>query len=155
MNQLAEPAIKAILREWHPKMYRPPYTDVDKWTDSIESLCNLYGIPHVQRLRCAMGFIAEGARQALEEVAESLGAIYWDQFKALLAAFDGMQISVSIQITTDQVNTTEVFRERWERKSSSSPPLVHAHTNPSTQNSHSGRGIPSTPELRSSLAALC
>lgn len=89
MYQLSEPAIKAILKAWHPQKYRPPFTDVEKWIDSIESLCNEYGIPDGQRLRCAVNFVKEGLRQALLEVGEKFGAVNWNQFKLLLVAFDG------------------------------------------------------------------
>jgi len=92
MNQLSDPAIKAILKEWRPKEYYPPHTDVQDWIHSIESLCNVYGIPDVQRLQCAVGFIKEELsielRRVLVEARERFGLVDWTQFKAFLVAFD-------------------------------------------------------------------
>jgi len=92
MYQLSDPAIKAILKEWRPKEYHPPHTDVQEWIFSIESLCNVYGIPDVQRLQCATGFIKKELsielRKVLAEARGRFGPIRWDQFKAFLVAFD-------------------------------------------------------------------
>ena len=96
MCQLPELTIKAILRDWKikPQEYHPPYTDVEKWIDSIESLCNLYGIPDIQWLQCATVFIKEEIRQALVEVLKKFEVVYWHQFKPLLVEFDGKRDSI-------------------------------------------------------------
>jgi hypothetical protein len=96
MNRLPELAIRAILRDWHPQKYCPPYTDVEKWIESIELLCNQYGIPDVQRLECAVIFVKKGLRQALVEVIERFGIVRWNQFRALLFAFDSRRDSIPI-----------------------------------------------------------
>ena len=90
--QLTDLAIEAILKDWHPQNYSPPYTDIHDWIHSIESLCELYGIPNVQRLECALRFIKEELstelRNVLREARERFGPVYWDQFKNFLVIFD-------------------------------------------------------------------
>jgi len=121
MYQLSDPAIKAILRAWSPQEYYPPYTDVQEWTHSIESLCNEYGIPDIQRRQCAMGFIKEGLSTELRKVlAEAPGSTYWNQFKAFLVAFDS-----KIQLVTTKLPLTWTSQGISERNGrvSSLPPL--------------------------------
>lgn len=84
MYQLSDLAIKAILKEWRLKTYCPPYTDVKEWIRSIESYCNLYGIPDVQWLQCADNFINNELRRALA----MFGPLSWNQFKAVLIPID-------------------------------------------------------------------
>lgn len=148
MYQLSELAIKAILKEWHPREYRPPYTDVQQWIESIESLCNQYGIPDIQRLQCAVGFIKKGLRQALVDVAERFGIVHWNQFKGFLVIFDGKG-EFDLYLATTDLGPVEDFRNNWERKGPCYA-LVYVYANPSQQSFHSGRGIPNTPEPPSS-----
>ena len=90
--QLTDLTIEAILKDWHPQNYYPPYTDIHDWIHSIESLCELYGIPNVQRLECALRFIKEELsaelRNVLAGVQERVGPVCWDQFKGFLVVFD-------------------------------------------------------------------
>jgi len=120
MYQLPDPAIKAILKEWHPQEYYPPYTDAREWIDSIESLCNIYGIPDAQRLQCAVGFIKKELstelRRVLEEAREWLSEpVHWSQFKSFLVVFDRKWDLITIEPLCDP-NPAEDFREQWERK---------------------------------------
>lgn len=92
MDQLHDPALGAILNEWNLQEYDPPHTDVQEWIHSIESLCNAYGIPDIQRPQCAMHFIKRELRAellpAFEEVREKFGSVRWAQFKNFLVEFD-------------------------------------------------------------------
>lgn len=92
MHQLPDLALEAILKEWGPQEYDPLHTDVRKWIRSIESLCDTYGIPDVQRPHCATDFIKPEVRIELQEVlAEARinsGFVHWDQFKNYMTGFD-------------------------------------------------------------------
>ena len=93
MPQLSDLALKAILTEWHPQEYDPPHTDVRQWIRSIDSLCDTYGIPDVQRPQCATDFIKDALRPELRnvlvEAREQFGSVHWDRFKIFMVAFDG------------------------------------------------------------------
>ena len=104
--QLSYLAIQAILKEWRPDLYTPPYTDVREWIQKIDSLCNTYGIPAAQRLQCAMEFIKKELgtelRKVLEEARERLGVpVNWSHFKNFLVAFDGERDFVTIELSLD------------------------------------------------------
>ena len=92
MYQLSDLALEAILKEWHPEEYDPPHTDIREWIHSIESLCDTYGIPDVQRPQSALGSIKEELRtelvKVLAEAREKFGPVHWDRFKAFMFAFD-------------------------------------------------------------------
>ena len=96
---LTELAITAILRAWNPQVYHPPFTDVEMWIGSIELLCEQYGIPDIQRQRCAVVFVKNGLRQALVRVVEEFRVVRWDRFKALLREFDSERGSIPIQLS--------------------------------------------------------
>lgn len=142
MNELTELAITAILKDlWHPQVYYPPFTDVEKWIGSIELLCEQYGIPDVQRVRCAVMFVKKGLRQALEKVLKEFGVVRWDRFKALLREFDGERSIVLpiqppltwiLQGTTERSGSVRVpFITRWYLS-------IYDYANPSQQSSRSG-----------------
>ena len=92
MYQLTDPAIEAILKEWRPQKYYPPYTDVQEWIHSIESLCTMYGVPDAQQLQCAIRFIKEELgtelRKVLADARVGFELLHWNQFKSFLVAFD-------------------------------------------------------------------
>lgn len=90
MNQLSDLAIKAILKEWRPQIYRPPHSDVTEWIRSIESLCDLYEIPDSQRLRCAVAFIKRDIATDLQRVLVDAGFVplHWNLFRSFLIYFD-------------------------------------------------------------------
>ena len=92
MYQLPDPAIEAILKEWDPKEYDPPNTDVREWIHTIESLCDTYGIPDTQRPQCATRFIKKELRAKLENVLKGprtrLGPVCWMQFANFMVALD-------------------------------------------------------------------
>ena len=101
MPQLSDLAIRAILNEWHPQEYDPPHTDVREWIRSIDSLCDTYGIPDVQRPQCATQFIRYdlriGLREVLAEAREQFGSVRWNQFKIFMVAFDSERDSVAVE----------------------------------------------------------
>jgi len=90
--RLTDLALKAILKEFHAQEYDPPRTDVRKWVYSIESLCDTYGVPDVQRPQCATAFIKDELRtellNVLEDARRRFGPVQWDQFKAFMVVFD-------------------------------------------------------------------
>ena len=92
MYQLSDLALEAILKEWHPQEYDPPNTDIRVWIHSIESLCDTYGIPDVQRPQSALGSVKSELRtelvKVLAEAREKFGPVHWDRFKAFMFAFD-------------------------------------------------------------------
>ena len=92
MNQLNDPAIKAILKDWHPQKYCPLHTDVQQWIDSIELLCIRYAIPNAQWPQCAVHFIEEDIgtvlSNVLAEILEEYGPVDWNRFKRFMIAFD-------------------------------------------------------------------
>lgn len=96
MSQLSDLAIKAILKEWRPQTYWPPHTDVTEWIRSIESLCNLYGIPDSQRLRCAVTFVKKDIGADLQKVLEDAGFVplHWNLFRSFLVYFDRKRDSI-------------------------------------------------------------
>ena len=102
MHQLSDLALKAILKEWDPQEYDPPYTDVQEWIRSIDSLCDTYGIPDVQRPQCATDFIKNELRAELRKVLaralEQFGSVHWDQFKIFMVAFDSKRDSVVVEL---------------------------------------------------------
>jgi len=159
MYQLSDPAIKAILKEWHPKEYYPPYTDAGEWIDSIESLCNIYGIPNAQRLQCALGFtkkeLSTELRKALDEAREWLGGpVNWTQFKSFLVVFDRRWDLVTIELSVTQI----LQRSSGSNGSVSLLPryaLVDTHTASSRQNFRSTRSIRNGQPLSSESAASC
>lgn len=93
MYQLSDPALEAILKEWHPEEYDPPNTNIREWIRSLESLCDTYGIPDLQRPQCAAGFIKDELSAELLKVLidarTKFGPVYWDRFKCFMVAFDG------------------------------------------------------------------
>jgi len=93
MYQLNDLALNLILKEFHPQEYDPPRTDVQKWANSIESLCDIYGVPDIQRPECTVRFIRDelraGARKVLEDVRKDRGSMRWDQFRDFMIKFDG------------------------------------------------------------------
>ena len=95
MYQLSNPAIEAILKEWHPQSYNPPHTSVQEWIRTIESLCDTYGIPDTQRPQCATRFIRSGLRTELEDVLRDartqFGPVHWAQFVNFMVALDRKQ----------------------------------------------------------------
>ena len=92
MYQLSDLALEVILKEWHPQEYGPLQTDVREWIHSIESFCAMYGIPDVQRPRCALDFIKEELRhelvKVLAEARARFGPVHWDRFKDFMVALD-------------------------------------------------------------------
>ena len=92
MHQLSDLALEAILKEWKPKDYDPPNTDVQQWILAIESLCDTYGIPDTQRPQCAVKFMKGELRTGLEDVLRNaratFGPTHWAQFTNFLTAFD-------------------------------------------------------------------
>jgi len=92
MHQLSDLALEAILKEWDTPEYDPPNTDIREWTHSIESLCDIYGIPDNQRPQCAAKFIEGELRTELggvfREARDRFGPIHWAQFANFMAAFD-------------------------------------------------------------------
>ena len=89
---------------WHPQNYYPLYTDIHDWIHSIELLCDLYGIPNVQRLECALRFVKEELstelRSVLGEVRGCVGPVHWDQFKGFLS-FNRERGPIAIDIDPD------------------------------------------------------
>ena len=91
MYELSDLALKAILEEWHPQGYDPLRTDVREWICSIESLCEKYGIPDMQRQLCAVGFIKKEHSPDLVWVLGGemgLRPVPWDKFKSLMVEYD-------------------------------------------------------------------
>jgi len=92
MHRLSDLALEAILEEFHPQEYDPPHTDVREWVHSIESLCDTYGIPDVQRPQCAVAFAKGELSTELEDVLEkarvTFGPVHWEPFKNFMVAFD-------------------------------------------------------------------
>ena len=92
MYQLSNPAVEAILDEWHPQEYAPPNTDVREWIRTIETLCDTYGIPDTQRPQCATRFIKSELRNELENVLRDartqFGPVRWTQFVNFMVALD-------------------------------------------------------------------
>ena len=92
MHRLSDPALEAILKEFHPPEYDPPHTDVRGWLRFIESLCDTYGIPDVQRPQCATTFVKGELRTELEETLArargAFGSVHWDPFKNFMIEFD-------------------------------------------------------------------
>jgi hypothetical protein len=122
MHRLSDPALEAILKEWHPQEYNPPNTDVQEWSRIIETLCDTYGIPDAQRAQCAAKFIKSELRADLESVLKDartqFGPVHWTQFVNFMAAFDRKSFSATNHFRTfcDR-NPTGNFREAWERLS--------------------------------------
>ena len=100
MHQLSELALEAILEEWDPQEYNPPHTDITEWIRSIESLCDTYGIPDVQRPQCAAEFIKDELRtellNVLRDARARFGPVHWDRFKNFMVAFDRERDSIPI-----------------------------------------------------------
>ena len=76
-----------------PEVSPPYYADVQEWVHSIELLCDLYGIPNVQRLQCALHSTEEELSTELcdvsGEVRERVGPVFRDQFtEGFLVVFD-------------------------------------------------------------------
>ena len=92
MHQLSDPAIEAILKDWNSPEYDPPNTDIHEWNRTIETLCDTYGIPDIQRPQCAMRFIRSQLRTDLENVLRDaqaqFGPVHWAQFANFMVAFD-------------------------------------------------------------------
>ena len=92
MHRLSDLALAAILEEFDPQEYDPPNTDVREWIHSIESLCNTYGIPDVQRPECATAFVkgelSTELGKVLAEARKKYGPVHWDPFKNFMVAFD-------------------------------------------------------------------
>ena len=92
MQQLPDPVLEAIPREFHPPEYNPPQTDVQEWIRSIELLCDKYGIPDVQRPQCTTAFVKDGLRTELGDVLtrarETSRPVHWDAFKNIMVEFD-------------------------------------------------------------------
>ena len=92
MHQLTEPALEAILKEFHPQEYDPPHTDIQEWIHSIESLCDTYGVPDTQRAQCTTSFVKDELRtelrNVLTEARETFGPVRWNQYKTFMIAFD-------------------------------------------------------------------
>ena len=90
--RLTDLALNVILKEFHPQEYDPPHAGVREWVNSIESLCDIYGIPDVQRSQCAAGFIKDEFRtellNMLEDARWKFGPVEWDQFKSFIVVFD-------------------------------------------------------------------
>lgn len=90
---LTDLALKVIVKEFNPGVYDPPQTDVRKWIHSLETLCDTYGIPDVQRPQCATGFIKDELRtellKVLEDARRRFGPVQWDGFKRFMVVFDG------------------------------------------------------------------
>ena len=101
MYLLTDLALEAILKEWHPQEYDPPHTDVREWIHSIDSLCDTYGVPDVQRPQCAVAFVKEQLRVELLKVLagarEKFGPVHWDQFENFMVAFDRERNSIAIE----------------------------------------------------------
>ena len=101
MPQLSDLALKTILEEWHPQQYDPPHTDITEWIRSIESLCDTYGIPDVQRPQCAAEFIKDELRaellNVLRDARARFGSVHWDRFKNFMVAFDRERDSISVE----------------------------------------------------------
>jgi hypothetical protein len=92
MQQLSDPAIEAILKEWHTPLYDPPNTIIHEWVRTIGTLCDTYGIPDAQRAECAVKFIRSELRTELENVLRDararFGSVHWAQFTNFMVAFD-------------------------------------------------------------------
>ena len=92
MHRLSDLALEAIIKEWHPQEYDPPFTDAQAWVRSIESLCDTYGIPEVQRSQCATRFVKDELRVKLPKAWAGTRAMivptHWDQFKNFVVTFD-------------------------------------------------------------------
>ena len=94
MHQLSDLALEAILdsEEFDSQEYDPPHTDVQEWICSIESLCDTYGIPDVQRPQCATYFAEDEISIELDDVLakarQKFGPVHWDPFKNFMVAFD-------------------------------------------------------------------
>lgn len=120
MYQLPDLALEAILKEWHPQQYDPPHSDVREWVNSIESLCDTYGVPDVQRPQCATGFIKDELSaellKLLMEARAKFGSVHWVQFKNFMVAFDSESDLIAAERLSTDVNLTENFREEWESK---------------------------------------
>ncbi|KAF9789702.1 hypothetical protein BJ322DRAFT_552305 [Thelephora terrestris] len=92
MYQLSDPAVEAILKEWHLREYNPPNTSIHEWIRTIESLCHMYGIPDTQRPQCATRFIRSGLRSELETVLrdarKQFGPVRWARFVTFMVELD-------------------------------------------------------------------
>ena len=128
MHRLSDLALEAILREFDSQDYDPLHTDVWEWIDSIELLCDTYGVPDVQRPQCATAFTKGDFRtdleNALAEARERFGPVHWVPFKNSMVAFDQYReydlIAINIEgFDPTNLNPTENSRDQWE----SEPPF--------------------------------
>ena len=103
-------ALEAILGEWHPQEYDPLHTDIREWIRSLESLCDTYGIPDVQRPECATGFVKDGLRARLLEVLADarmrFGPVHWDQFKTFMVALDRERDLINMIVEQSLINSS-------------------------------------------------
>ena len=92
MHQLSDLALEAILEAFDAQEYDPPHINVREWIHSIELLCDTYGIPDLQRPRCATAFAKDELRNelgnALADVRATFGSVHWDPFKNFMVSFD-------------------------------------------------------------------
>ena len=148
MYQLSDLALKAILEEWYPQEYDPPYTDVLGWARSIESLCDTYGIPDVQRAQCAAGFIKGELRtellKALADSRAKFGPVNWGQFMSFIVAFDRERDLIPIEPPRLTQILQGISGSSGRVRSSPCHALVYFHTTSSQQNSGSTKSIPDT-----------
>jgi hypothetical protein len=157
MPPLPDPALNAVLKEWNPKEYDPPNTDVQEWTHTIESLCETYRIPDDQRPQCAVNFVKAELRNELEKVLEDarakFGPVHWAQFKIFMKALDrkwGLEIIESL--------ITEILQKISGRDGmvGASYSLIDLRLLAVQQNSHSTKSIRKPPGLHSgSLVPSC
>ena len=102
MYRLSDLALEAILKGWHPREYDPPHTNIREWIHSIESLCDTYGIPDLQRPQCAAGFFKDELRvellNVLADARTRFGPVHWDQFKLFMVALDRERGSITVEL---------------------------------------------------------
>ena len=124
MYQLSNPAIEAILTEWHPQDYNPPHTNIQEWIRTIESLCDTYGIPDTQRPQCATRFIRSRLRTELEDVLRDartqFGRVHWVQFVNFMVALDRKRDPIAIA----ELLLTELLQKKFSLRKVSAPSFV-------------------------------
>jgi hypothetical protein len=121
MHTLPAPALKVILKEWKLKKYDPPNTDVREWIHTIENLSDTYGIPDIQRPKCAVRFVEAELRTELRKVLADPratfghGPVHWAQFKIFMTTLDRKWDLFIIEIRgIDNGKPTGNLRKRWD-----------------------------------------